>query len=307
MLLNHKHAGLNISGNKLQLVDTVHKDDGLYLENVDEEWFEENIDFTKPESQFVSILQNAFNKILLRKPLLSSNISFTLPFEFFHITRIPYEQTLTNNDLKDHFKWELSVLFPPSSPDDFIVQYIETSKSDIVEPGEAIIIAIKKEVVKRLHKFASKNNLVLKYIDNAHISCNPFIAYANKDYEKGVFCSFYCDENYFSTIILDGKNPIFFSSVKFNELSEIPILLAKEFSRMKKMKINSDLISKYFYCGVMPKDVVVNPIIREFDINIININPFNSLKIKGSTDFTKFHQHENNSFTPATGIALRMT
>lgn len=305
MSLNHHHAGLNISGNKLQLVEVVHKNDGLYLENVDEEWLSQNIKANDPE--FISILQNAFNQIILRKSLICRDISITLPFDFFNIAKIPYEPTLIKEDLLSHFKWELSVLFPPASPSDFLVQHIEIDKSELIKKDEALLIATKKSIIKQLHGFATKNNLNLKYVDNAHIACNPFIANDNKDFNKGVYSSFYLDTSTFSVLVTDSGIPVYFNNIPKGKDPSFSITVAKEFSKMKKNGIDTNTISKFYYCGILQNDVAIEEIEREFGIRLNKINPFNSFKMNESSDFTKFHSEGNFAYSPATGIALRMT
>ena len=76
-------TGLSITEDKVQLVEIISKENTFYLENVDEEYFEESLFENTKESKFIHILQNAFNEIILRKPLTSGKISITIPPSFF--------------------------------------------------------------------------------------------------------------------------------------------------------------------------------------------------------------------------------
>ena len=61
--------GLNITENQIQFVEIAKDENHIILENVDEEFFEESINDETKEPKFIHILQNAFNEIILRKPL----------------------------------------------------------------------------------------------------------------------------------------------------------------------------------------------------------------------------------------------
>src|ERR1035438_3985362 len=80
------HAGFNISSSRLQVVEINFKSDQFLLENVDEAYFNErlNLEFDK-ETKINSLLQSAYNEILIRKPFKCNFVSFTVPLDLFHI------------------------------------------------------------------------------------------------------------------------------------------------------------------------------------------------------------------------------
>ena len=306
MPLQHNHAGFNISGNKLQLVEIVHNEGGLYFENVDEEWLESPISIETSESQLISILQNSFNQIILRKSLKTRNVSFALPFSFFNVLKLPFDETLTKKDLIDQFKWELSILYPPSSPDDYVVKYLDLSKSNLINKNEAIVISIKKEIVKLLKSFCDKNNLTLKFIDNSHLASSPFIK-SGKNYADNLEASMYLDNSELSILVFESKFPIYFNSIKLKENEDFSVVLAKEFSLMKKIGIERKRIAQFYYAGILDADSQIKQIEKEFSTEFKRINPFLTMKIAKGENFTKFGSVNGNSFTPSAGIALRLT
>ena len=94
------HIGFTISGSKLQLVEIIYKDRQFILDKVDEAYFNEPINMeTDKETKIDSLLQGAFNEILIKRPLKSSFASFALPFELFHIMQVPYDNTLLTRTL----------------------------------------------------------------------------------------------------------------------------------------------------------------------------------------------------------------
>ena len=103
--------GLNITEEKLQLVELNYTGNSCYLENIDEEYFEELISSETKEAKFIYILQNAFNEIILRNPINANKVSVSLPLSFFNTFEIPAEQNLTGSDFDEYLEWEFQNYF----------------------------------------------------------------------------------------------------------------------------------------------------------------------------------------------------
>jgi hypothetical protein len=67
------HTGINFSESKLQLVELSYKNNSFCLENVDQSVFKESITPLTEESKLIAILQDSFNKITSKKPLLQGS------------------------------------------------------------------------------------------------------------------------------------------------------------------------------------------------------------------------------------------
>ncbi len=157
------HAGFTITNSKLQVVEVNYKNEQYILENIDEAYFNEQLDFEKDkEAKILSLLQGAFNELLIKKPLSSSSVSFALPLDIFSIIQLPYDNSLLHQDLIEEFKWELSVLFPYLSTKDMVIQYFEIDKNYLVDFHSALIISTYRRYFMLLYKFCQKNNLNLK-------------------------------------------------------------------------------------------------------------------------------------------------
>jgi len=101
----YNHCGISISESKLQLVEVKYSDNNFIIENVEEEYFNEFLDFNFKETKFISILQSAFNNIIFRKPINAEYISFSLPLELFYINKIPIESTYSPKEQIEYYKW----------------------------------------------------------------------------------------------------------------------------------------------------------------------------------------------------------
>ena len=66
-------AGFNISSSKLQVVEINFESGQFELENVDEAYFNEPLNLENDkETKIASVLQGAFDELLVRKPLKSN-------------------------------------------------------------------------------------------------------------------------------------------------------------------------------------------------------------------------------------------
>ncbi len=306
----HNHIGINLTGTKFQLVEISYKQKSFYLENIDQVIFKETLSpsFLKGfnfewESKIISLLQESFSKIVSKKNPVSKYISFSLSNEFFTVFEIPFEPTLTKKDLSEHFKWELSILFPYLNYEDYLIQHIEVNKTNTRQENVAIVFCLNKNFVNAINKFSKINNLELKYIDNAHLSSVAFLYLLEGIEKDSIVFSFYIDKNISSFTVLEGKYPFFFKTFDtLNVLNAVDnfLLLLSKFG-VKLYSINKIVIS-----GQSITDEVVIKLEEKFNQKLLKINPFEKLKVVDTLKNNPLYISQYNSFTAATGIALRV-
>jgi len=177
----HNHIGVNLTNSKLQLVEIAFAGNEFIVATIDETYFTEFLDFNEKETRINALLQNAFNDMLIRKPLNSKYISFTLPQNLFFIAELPLENTLMDSDLMEHLQWEFSLLFPYNDIKDFHFQF---HRIDSAVPGRVVVGGLHKKFMKILSDFSSRNNLVLKYVDTPHFASDNILK-IDADYSSG--------------------------------------------------------------------------------------------------------------------------
>jgi Tfp pilus assembly PilM family ATPase len=313
------HIGITISGTKLQLVEIVYKDRQFILDNVDEAYFNEPVNLeTDKETKIDSLLQAAFNEILIKKPLKSSSASFALPFELFHFMQVPYDNTLLHQDLVDEFRWEFSVLFPYISTKDLVIQYIEVEKNNLIMQNSMIAIAIQRKYLQIIHNFCRANNLKLKFIDNIHTASDRALTASYPSALKGIAMSIYLTNKFLSLIYsMDGK-PVYFKVIPLNDAGEITSLLLNETSPHESYtagdwalpenihNINRNIIDNAFISGEEISENMIQTLSSALGIDLTYFNPFEKIKPDSELYTNKFYLEKNNSFSPAAGIAYRL-
>lgn len=297
--------GINLTETKLQLVEIRYKNDAFYLENVDQLILKDSISPELNESKLTAILQDSFTKLNQKNNLTSIYYSFCLPNNFFKIFEIPYDTTLTKKDLVDHLRWELSILYPHIDEENYLIQFVEVNKTSVRIQNRAIIFALDKNIVNSINNFCKSNNLELKYIDNAHLASNAFL-HLSKAFEKNeITLSIYIDQSSSSIAVIEGVTPFFFKVLNeggLNIIDQLQMLI----KQLEDLNIGINSISKIILSGQNVTDEFLSKISTVLNSSIIKINPFERLRIDEKLNVNRLVTSQFNSFTAATGIAIRI-
>ncbi len=301
------HAGFTITETKLQVVEVICNGNQFILENVDEAYFGEQINFDKDrETKISALLQGAYNELQIKKTLKSSAVSFALPFDLFYSMQVPFDNTLLHQDLIEEFKWEFSVLYPFLKIDDLVIQYVEIEKNNIYEQNSAIVIALPRKYLNMIYEFTVKNNLSLKFVDNVHLASERALAVSNSLMEKGLILSVYFNNKHLSIIFSMQGKPFYFKNFPLKGAGEIPALIRNEITENKLINISKNSIDTAFITGDNITDSVVQILRNALDIDFYYFNPFDKIKPNPSLYENNCYTDKNNSFSPAAGIAFRL-
>lgn len=299
------HAGINLTETKLQLVEIGSKDDSFCLENIDQTIHQENLTPALSEEKIIAIIQESFGRIIKRKKLASKSISFALPNNFFKIFEVPYEDSLVKKDLHEHFKWELSILFPECGKDNYYIQHIQVDKSSLRKEKNAIVFAIDKNLITSINKFCVLNKYELKYIDNVHLASNAFLFVDKRRSGNELALSVYIDSKYSSISAMEGVNPFFFkvlNPVSANIFDD----LAAAVNKISEFNISIKDFKKIFLYGQDLTEDFENKLKTFFGPELKRVNPFEHLKAEGNVIDNPLYKIKYNSFAAATGIAIRI-
>jgi Tfp pilus assembly PilM family ATPase len=301
------HIGFNISGSKLQVVEVNYVGDQFKLVNVDETYFNDQIDFENDKDTKISaLLQGAFDELLIKKNFNSNSASFTLPFELFHTMQIPYDTTLLYQDLLDEFKWEFSVIYPYISTKNLVLQYFEIDKGPFNETSSALVFAIQRRYLQMLDSFCKKNNLKLKFVDNLHIAAERSLSVSNAIVYKGLTLSVYFNNKFLSLFYAFNGKPLYFKVIPLNDASEITNHLVKETSHSSILNVQRSQIEGAFISGDEISPAIVQTLKKVLGLDFIPFNPFDKIRPVPDLYESKLYLEKYNSFSSAAGIAFRI-
>ena len=216
------HAGFTITDSKLQVVEVIYNDSQFILENVDEAYFNEQINFERDkETKISALLQGAFDEIQIKKLLKSTSVSFTLPFDLFYIMQIPFDNTLLHQDLIEEFRWELSLLYPFLNLRDLVIQFLEIDKSEYSNVNTALILATQRKYLKMLNEICINNKFKLKFVDNVHIASEKSLSINNNFNDKNLTLSVYFNSKNLSVLFALHGKLIYYKLIPINSVREI--------------------------------------------------------------------------------------
>jgi len=301
------HAGLNVSGTKLQVVELLGSPDGVSLDNLNEVVFAEPIDYKSDnETKILAQFQTAFDEFQLRKPFKSRKLSFSLPLEMFYIAQLPFDNTLLHRDIMEEFKWEFSVMYPFLNPEELILQYLEVEKNMIFTKNTALVYAIERKYLKILNKFCVQNDLNFGYIDNAHLASERALALSDSIIKQGLKLSVYVTEKLLSIILsLDGKT----ISQKVHMLgsqNDIQQIIEHELSPTKTKNIMKGLVQAAYITGESATDALAKKLSEKTGMTFVSFNPFDKLTTTPKILESLLYTQNFNSFSSAAGIAYRI-
>lgn len=294
-------VGINISNTSIQLVEISKKQNIVYLENVDEEFFEENLDPNFKEPKFIHILQNSFNEIVLRKPLNTKKVSVTLPLNFFKIFELPIDKNLTKNDLSEYCNWEFTKLFPTENIKDFSLEKINLETPTYQPFSRLMIYAIKKDLLKRIFKFCLRNNLTLKLADISHVSANSLLLYTNANSN---FFSFWIEDKNISLMYVNDGNLVFSKSKYYTDISDVPVFIKNIISEIEDKNLLKNKVTDLVFLGSTISNELINYFNSMQNINFKILNSFEEMKLNIS-QIKNFGSINPIKFNAALGIALR--
>ena len=301
------HAGLNVSGTKLQLVEVLGSPESVRLDNLNEVIFAEPIDYkSDSETKILARLQAAFDEFRFRKPVKSRTLSFSLPLEMFYISQLPFDNTLLHRDNMEEFKWEFSVMYPFLIPEELILQYLEVEKNMIFTKNTALVYAIERKYLKMLENFCEQNDLKLGYIDNAHLASERALSLSNSFIKQGLRLSIYVANKKLSIILsLDGKT-ISQKVHKLESQNDIQQFLENELSPTQSKKIMKGLIQAAYITGENVTNALAKNLTEKTGIDFISFNPFDKLTTTPTILESILYSQQFNSFSSAAGIAYRI-
>ncbi len=301
------HAGLNVSGTKLQVVEVLGSPDNVCLDNLNEVVFAEPIDYKSDnETKILNQLQAAFDEFSLSKPVKSRKLSFSLPLEMFYISQLPFDNTLLHTDIMEEFKWEFSIMYPFLIPEELILQYLEIEKNMIFTKNTAIVYAIERKYLKMLNNFCLQNDSNLGYIDNAHLASERALALSDSFIKQGLRLSVYVEKEHLSIILsLDGKT-ISQKVYKLESENDIRQIIEQEISPTQSKNIIKGMVQAAYITGELVTDALAKKLTEKTGINFIFFNPFDKLTTTPKIIESLLYSQKFNSFSSAAGIAYRI-
>lgn len=302
------HAGFHITRHKLQLVEVVKEPGSYTVSNISEVYFSQPLNFnTQKETIIGAQLQTALDELQINKPIKSTSASFVLPYDLFYTAQLPYDNSLLQNDLVEEFKWEISILYPFVNPYELTLQFIEVEKNMIITKNTAIVTGINRKYIKILDSLCNKNNFSLRFIDVANFAAERSIAFSENFSKDGLTLSLFFSNDTMSLLLSLNTKLLYQKSMKVNGDSEIIGMIKEEITPSESKFIQKDLISNAFISGENITHLFVEKLKNSLKLDFKKFNPFDKIKVNSEIEGNRNIKEKYNSFSPAAGIAYRLS
>jgi len=299
--------GLNLSENKLQLVELLFDGEEYRVQIIDEAYFEEPLLLeSDKETKILLTLQSAYNEIVLKKYIDTTEASFSLPLSCFTFFQVPYDNTLLPNDLENQFRWEFSLLYPYKKEEDYQFQFYEMEKNIFVQESKALVVALKKKIIDVLYSFCERNSLVLTSVDCSHFAFDKSIQLINREQKQGIIGTLYVEDKLLSFELLFELKPIFLKVFELRNkadfISEIKKILAGEIP----VDLNEYKIDKCYLGGDEVTISFASQVEDQLKMPCYLVNPFMQLEPTDGFGQEKYYHEKAHTFGAAAGIAFRL-
>ncbi len=296
--------GINLNETKIQIVEILNEGNKFFAENIDEEYFEEVLNFNEKEGKIIELLQSAFNEILLRTKLKSEKVFVALPPKVFKVFQIPLEKRLSQQDKNKYLVWEFKQLFPYLTHENYVLKYFPVNTNNLSNSNDVCVFALNKNLPKALEKFLTRNNLFLKSVDNAHIASLNILQ--GTPWNNSTQLNVYVGEKFLSLIFMRENSILLIKTIEYENVSEIPSKIEEALKVTELFGLNRYDFSEGFISGELTPETLLTRLKEELDITLKKLNPFSSLQVREGLQNSPFVTEKYNSLTSACGIALRL-
>jgi Tfp pilus assembly PilM family ATPase len=297
-------AGINLTASKLQFVEIEKVNNLLLINNAGQTFVSPPIIFKEQDETFIKQqLQAAFDELKIRNSINSNLVSFTLPPELFITLQLPYDENLSQAEVREEFNWEISQLFPFINIEDLAIKFYELDSSLLPAKRNALVVALHKKYLLLFKNFCSKNNLAPRLVDNASITANSFINNFNA-FNKSVIIHLFNAKDSITLFINVSSKPAYVKVFPKQNVNYINGII-EEFSKDIFKGIANSSSKSAILSGEDLEGDLLSEIGRGTELIFEKFNPFEVIKFKTDKQNNEISAEHFSSFTSAAGVASR--
>jgi Tfp pilus assembly PilM family ATPase len=298
-------AGINVTASKLQFAEVEKESDKLFVTRIGQTFISPQINFEEQDDPDLQLhLQNAFDEIKIRNPLVSTVASLTLPPELFITIQLPYDSNLNHSDISEEFRWEISQLYPYIAAENMAIKFYELDKNFLPGNNNALVVALNKKYLLMFKNFCSHNKMTPRLVDNASVAANGFISSNLAHKMNSVTVNIYNSKLSFTLFVNLSSRPAYVKVFQKKE-SETFNAISNELSHDKIKKALSKTQAAAYISGEDIGEDSIMEIKRRTGLEFKRFNPFKIISFKNGYQNNEVSDEHFCSFTPAAGIASR--
>ncbi|MCI0514938.1 pilus assembly protein PilM [candidate division KSB1 bacterium] len=241
-------------------------------------------------------ISNYLNEILTGAGIQNMPAAFILDSQMVLIKKIPTDQDLVGEELRNHVRWEAEQLV--SHPlDEYILDYNHLTRHGQRNHSELLIVVVRKAVIDMVREIFRRTSLNLQVIDVDLFAAMRVIK-ANYDYAENEYIglidvsqnqakiSVMVQNDYFlSTDFLFATDQSGRSSPTSPDDEQLTKIISKELRRVvldHKIGKNIEDLQQLFLYGEMVRPHLIENLQTLYDIRISKVNPFRKVRFSAA-------------------------
>ncbi len=233
------------------------------------------IDLDNPESHNSKKGLDEFFDIIEKLPEKYNFVSIALPLESVLITQFPARPKISKDEIMSIVNIEMRQIYPQFDPTQFPT-YLFQLKERKNSPFYLAVI-IPRNIYENVKKITTKLNQLVEKIEISQVNSHSALLYNYPEYFNKNVGVFNIQEGFIDFSVINGKQFIAYSLIKYGKLEEIPDLMIRNLEGIgKEMGIEFD---SCFLFGISLTRDLFKTIASKLSKHIPTINKLNPLRM----------------------------
>ncbi|MFZ5518120.1 MAG: type IV pilus biogenesis protein PilM [Candidatus Zhuqueibacterota bacterium] len=318
---NGSMTGIHLRKNSLKLIEVENAANQQYRIN---KIVQTKLNFpltvaTLGDENIIAKIGNELSQIFIDHNLSSQKVIFCLESPMTLIKKLPYDETLTEEELINQVDWEVKE-FSYSPEDEYIVDFHKLIRSHRRGAPEMVVVSVREKLISRLKRLFANGRIQVKVIDLDVFAAMRAIE-VNYDLREGemnalievnptglLFTIIEDKEFYYSQEVSLTKLGLEIDSLESSDEEEVAKFISKELRRIildNKLGENIENLNRIFLYGDMVKDNILENLQNSYNVRIDRANPFRRLLFAPNVSVDENIWSRPETFTVCVGSALR--
>jgi Tfp pilus assembly PilM family ATPase len=137
------------------------------------EWYNTLFDYAGDDTPGVDDFVDHLSRFLAaHKVTESPQVSIALDTSLLFLSTVPLSSTVSRSEIDEQVAWELRTHFPDAPADNFVSDIHVLAKPGTEDWDEILLVAVRRDLVRKLHHSLARLKLRLAVVDGDHFSAD---------------------------------------------------------------------------------------------------------------------------------------
>jgi Tfp pilus assembly PilM family ATPase len=142
------------------------------------EWYNTLFDYAGDDTPGVDDFVDHLSRFLAAHKLAEPpQVSVTFDTSLLFLSTVPLSSTVSRSEIDEQVAWELRTHFPDAPADNFISDIHVMAKPGNEDWDEILLVAVRRDLVRKLHRALARLKLQLAVVDGDHFSADTALRF----------------------------------------------------------------------------------------------------------------------------------